>query len=617
MIRPSGKTIISFIRYLVLILLATSGADFLMAAGKILADSTGQDSIVQKRAPENQSVSDDIYKMIYRSIFIDSTRQRNQIQEGEFVEAHEVYLPFTGKTIRNIYYKKVPIFGGSVYDTLAMPSTALTRTAESIHINTRDHIITNNLLFSAGDTINAYQIADNARILRDLNFVYDANILIIPADHSDQLVDLMIITQDKFSIGIGGSVYDTDRFKANLYDRNLFGMGWELNNIVYYNARQSPVWGYDGKFYVSNINSTFISGLLNYKNTFETEGLQFALSRPFLTPQIKYGGGIDLNQMHVFSDLNNTRLENHSVFRQDYWLGRSFPLPDPTTRKNLTLSVRYINEKFGTRPDISPDSNHVFHNNDIFLAAFFLSRVYYFKSQMILGFGHTEDVPYGYSFSVTGGMGKTEFEKRWYGGINLQAATFTDDFGYFLGSVNAGSYYDGRRFENGVIRFDGFYFSNLLELGAGFDLRQFFKGNYTVGIQRLDDDQLNMDEDNKLREFVSDKYAGSQRLSFGFETVAFSPWNWFGFRYALVGFADFGWIGSNHRVPDMTRLSSVFGFKFRLRNESLVLSTFEVGFAFYPNSPDGSGHFGWRFSTSEPILIRRLESKKPQIVPYE
>ena len=308
---------------------------------------------------------------------------------------------------------------------------------------------------------------------------------------------------------------------------------------------------------------------------------------------------------------------SHAVDVQDYWLGHSFPLPDPEHRKNITLSVRFIDRKFKDRPVVKPDSNYVFHNDALFLTALYLSEVNYFRSRMILGFGHTEDVPYGYSINLTGGYANSEFEDRWYGGIRLQAASFWDDLGYLMGSFSAGSFYDGRRFENGIIRLDVFSFSDLIDMGADYQLRQFLKLNHTIGITRLDDDQLKMDQTNYLTEYVSDQYFGTQRLSFGFESVIFSPWNWFGFRYALVGFADFAWIGSNHKIPDVTRLSSVFGFSFRLRNESLVLSTFQIGFAFYPHSPEGSGHFNWRFSTSEPKIFRPLGNKKPQLIPYE
>lgn len=563
------------------------------------------------------TITDDIYRVIYNSIFVDTTLHRSLELGEHFVEAHEPYLPFSGKTIRNIYIKQVPIFGSSVYDTAAVKQTLLTRSAESVHIHTQERVIENNLLFATGDTIDAFRIADNARLLRSLNFINDANILIIPLEDSKELVDVLIISQDVFSLGVSGSVSSRDNFRINLFDRNLFGLGWEVNNIFHHNGLQSPAWGYDGRFSISNINRSFISAYFNYINTFDIEGIQLGATKPFLTPETEYGGGIEISNSRVFINQENIRSLNHSVTVQDYWLGHSFPLPDPEHRRNITFSARVIDRSFTVRPAIKPDSNHVFHDETLLLTALFLSEVNYFKSRMILGFGHTEDVPYGYNFNLTGGYAESEFENRWYGGIRLQAASFWDDVGYLLGGLSAGSFYDGRRFENGIIRLDLYSFTDLIDLGADYHLRQFFKLNHTIGITRLDDDQLNMDPGSYLREFVSDQYYGTQRLSFGVESVVFSPWNWFGFRYAIVGFADFGWIGSNHRTPDITRLSSVFGFSFRLRNESLVLSTFQIGFAFYPHSPDGNDHFNWRFTTSEPKIFRRLGSKKPQLIPYE
>ena len=98
--------------------------------------------------------------------------------------------------------------------------------------------------------------------------------------------------------------------------------------------------------------------------------------------------------------------------------------------------------------------------------------------------------------------------------------------------------------------------------------------------------------------------------------IIFSPWNWFGFRFAIEGFVDIGWIGSNNRPPDIKKINSAVGFIFRLRNENLVISTFQIGFAFFPNAIAGTKRFNWAFSTSHPRLFGQLEGRKPTIIPF-
>jgi hypothetical protein len=571
---------------------------------------------IQEKDSAQSSVSGDLYKMLYNSIFIDTTRRRDLSQRNEFEESQREFLRFSGKRINKIFRRRVDIFGGSIHDTLLVSGSSLTRAADNFHIDTRDQVIFNNMLVAPGDTVNPYQLADNERIIRALPFIRDAKIIVIPVKDNDELVSLVVITKDVFSLGIDGSVYGPGHFKVNVYERNLFGQGWELDNGIHYNSVKSPKLGYDGRFYISNINGSFISGLFNYKNLFELEATRLSLSRIFLTPQTKYAGGIDLIHSRSFLDINNQREQLYSTVSQDYWVGRAFQLRDDSPRKNLTLSIRFYDQNFGARPQVKSDSNFAYHDNHLILAGIYFTRILHFESSLIRGFGHIEDIPYGYSISLTGGFGNTEFKRRVYTGMRLQGATFSDSFGYILGSLGAGSFFDGDRLEDGVVKLDWLYFTHLLNIGREYKLRQFISGNYTVGIRRLNNDQLDLLEERGIPIFESDQLKGVQRFQLSLETVTFSPWDWFGFRYAFEVFADFGWIGSNQKMLELDQINSAFGFIFRLRNEFLVFDTFEIGFAFFPNAPQGSKNFNWGFSTSQPQLFRGLQGRKPTIVQF-
>jgi hypothetical protein len=562
------------------------------------------------------SVSDDIYDMIYKSIFVDTTRRRDLTLVDDFRESEDIFMPFSGKRIGKIYRKNVQIFGGSVHDTTEIPTTGLSSFANKIHINTRDVVIEQNLIFESGDTLNPFELADNERIIRNLPFIHDAKIIPLPREDDENVVDLLIITQDIFSLGVGGSVYGTNRFKVNLFERNLAGMGWEFDNEFHFDAIKSPEFGYDGKFIISNISGTFISGLINYAKLYDIERVRLSLNRGFLTPATKYAGGIDLSFTTLYTELDNYRKIDNKLFNQDYWAGRAFRLRDESQRKNLTLSMRFISNKFRFRPQVSADSNFTYHNFNFVLGGIYFTRVLHFESSHIRGFGYTEDVPYGYNVSMVAGVGSTEFENRIYNGFRVGLATFSDYSGYLLGVLNFGSFYDGDRMEDGVIDLSGLYFTPLLNLGADYKLRQFISGSYTIGIRRLNDDQLDLEQDRGVPLFNTDKLRGAQRATLSLQSIVFSPWNLFGFRFAIEGFVDLGWIGSNYRPPNVKKINTALGFIFRLRNENLVMSTFQIGFAFFPNAIEGTKRFNWAFSTSEPRLFGALQGRKPTVIQF-
>jgi hypothetical protein len=587
----------------------------------IIYDESGarEDSLAHelgKADSSDSSISGDIYDMIYKSIFVDSARHRDLSLVDKFTKSEEMYIPFNGKRIGKIYRKNVQIFGGSIHDTTEIPTTGLSNLANKLHVNTRDLVIQQNLIIEPGDTINPFKLADNERIIRKLPFIYDVKIVPILNKDDEDLVDLLIITQDVFSIGVGGSVYASDRFKLNIFERNLAGMGWEFDNEFYFNAVKSPEFGYDGKFFISNIAGTFISSLVNYAKLYDVEKYLLSLNRGFLTPETKYAGGLDLRYTTNYTDSNNVRDLNNKVMTQDYWFGRAFQLGDVSQRKNLTLSVRFLGNNFKFRPPVQPDSNFIYHNSEFALASIYLTKILHFQSRHIRGFGYTEDVPYGYNISFTMGYGRTEFEERIYNGLRLRGATFSDEIGYLSGILGFGSYYDGRQIEDGVIDLSSLYFTPLLDFGADYKFRQFISGYYTIGIRRLKDDQLDLEQNRGVPLFNSDKLRGTQRASLSLQSVIFFPWNWIGFRFALEGFIDVGWIGSNYKPPQINNINSAVGFIFRLRNDNLVMSTFQIGFVFYPKALAGTNRFNWAFSTAEPRLFGQLEDRKPGIIPY-
>ncbi len=128
------------------------------------------------------------------------------------------------------------------------------------------------------------------------------------------------------------------------------------------------------------------------------------------------------------------------------------------------------------------------------------------------------------------------------------------------------------------------YFSNLVYIGT-YKVRNFVKANYTRGFDRYLDEHLFFNPDGVLSGFRNDSIGGTQRLTINLESVLFSPRNYYGFRFAFFAFANAVCLfGTNQILKNGDFLSSI-GLGIRLRNDNLLLNTFEIRLGFYPNLP--------------------------------
>ena len=99
---------------------------------------------------EESSLRDDLLDILYGAIFRDSSRTDYR-DISNLTESEEKFLPHKGQIIANIYISKVPVFGGSVDDTVKFTITAIDNFGNSLHVNTKDWVIKNNLIFYQKD----------------------------------------------------------------------------------------------------------------------------------------------------------------------------------------------------------------------------------------------------------------------------------------------------------------------------------------------------------------------------------------------------------------------------------------------------------------------------------
>ena len=232
-----------------------------------------------------------ISQKIHEAIFAPSPAP--QADSAEFIKSENIFLPYEGRVIANIRLKKIEVLAGSVDDTLKAVESGFSRVLNSLSIPTKDHVIFNNLTFKVGERLSPSKMADSERLLRDLPFLEDARILVSPRDDSSQAVDAVIITKDRFPVGADLSVKQVNAFHAGVYDRNLIGYGTELRYTYFFDDDGNPRDRHEINYITTNIRGSFISGRLDYRQDVKTENLIISFDKKFLTPETKYGGGLD------------------------------------------------------------------------------------------------------------------------------------------------------------------------------------------------------------------------------------------------------------------------------------------------------------------------------------
>ena len=375
---------------------------------------------LKSRSYQNK-VSRELYGLLFRNKATTVSDSTNVIKSAR------VFRPFEGNRINRIIFVNVDILEGSVYDTTLVAETGLGRFLNRTHITTKDQVIIHNLLFDIGDLVDPYILADNERILRVLPFIDDALIEIIPDLNNEDQVDVIVITQDLMAWGIDGSISSLSDWRLALYNQNFLGRGSELYMGYQHRGDQTPQDGYLVRLRQPNLWGSFIRGEIKYQNDFKENSVIVDLRRDFVTPEIKYAGGLIFGDQQGYVDgrvANDTlnKQEAQVEFRKgfyDFWIGRSFQVNRKNERQNFVISARVLNEDYSDRPPTDENMNLKFQDKLAVFGNLAYTQRNFLKSNYIFNFGRTEDIPVGYAFTLDYGYEFGEFVNRPYlGGRN-------------------------------------------------------------------------------------------------------------------------------------------------------------------------------------------------------
>lgn len=597
----------------------------LLLTNALQVNKNQKDSVIytkiKKRFSKNKWLNE-LYHLVFQDIY-----NTNAVgQEVTSVEENPFQM-YEGRVIRNIYIKRLRVFGESVIDTVR-EATSSEKFFSSLHTNTKEWVIRKSfLMFQSGDILDADRLKDNERLMRNSNILHDARILVIPDELFPNLVDLLVVTQDIWSlipdVGMGG----LSKYDVSINQVNFLGLGHSWRNTFFMNFLQKPAIEYATTYTVPYIGRSFVTGQLDMLLRRQNTHYGFKLFRPFLTPEMKMAGGFelryDLNRQTTTRGYDATTLRQDSTFlffpvAQNYvdvWLARSYKLPFLTpenqSRTRLVVGARFSNTIYTQRPKVSADTNQLFRNHTDYLLGVGFSNRRYKRDVLIYGFGITEDVPYGYLATFVTGVEHSDIlGNRAYVGFKGAWGRYLPHNGYLYALVNAGGYSNGTT----GLSIESNYFSKLSTFRKS-QLRHFLTFKYAFGNNRYTGEFLNINGENGMLGISSDKLWGTKKLTWGYQAVLFSRVNLVGFRMAPFFQIDFAYVAPRFQQLIQNAPFTGIGLGIRLRNENLTFNTFQLKFTYYPNLPDIQT-LNAAFSDTYNLRLRDFDIAAPEIVPF-
>lgn len=523
------------------------------------------------------------------------------------------FLRYSGKKIRKIEIIRLNAFGTNINSPLYYDPNNIEALLNKTHIKTNEFIIRKSLLFSEGDTISPLIFSDNERLLRKLPFIDDVRIIILAI--SDKDADIVVITKDLYSLGGNYNYKGINRGVVSLFEKNVLGMGHELDLEVPYDARATNSMGFGITYSINNISRTFLNLDLNFYNALEDTHYGFRISRDLISATTKYAGGISVLRMSASEDLDSLLVPQPLKYNlQNYWFMRSFLINKESVSRAI-FGIRYINNNVSERPFILPFSFHELQKYRIFLGSASLSIQKYYITNLIYNYGRTEDIPYGGLIRMTAGKEINEFKDRTYIGVDAALGKSSRELGYFYLSSGLGAFFNKGKSEQGILKLGLNYFSNLL-IFRNYLIRNFMSIDYTRGFSRYTDEHLYYRRENGLSGFRNDSVNGTQRVTVSLESVIFSPANFYGFRFSFFAFADASFLAeTNQLIKNGSSLSGI-GLGMRIRNNNLVVNTFQLRIGFFPNLPAYSRVNYLILSGEQLLRPNTFDPGPPSIIPY-
>jgi hypothetical protein len=545
------------------------------------------------------------------------------------VKSEDAYMKYQGKIIRRIVLERIG-FDKMVVDTTRNLQSSIAKTANNLHTNSRESVIRHNLFVREGKALNPYRLADNERLLRNLDFIMDARIFIKPISENSDSVDLLVVTRDVFSLSGAFVPNIPTKYQFSVQDINFAGLGQHVQFGQMFDLNRNPHYGYEGFYQIINFKGSFVDAAIGYTNlnsgtsvgNENENSFYFKLTRALYQPFARLAGGIELSD----NTSKNVYKKPDSIFAQyryriqDYWLGYSFgykKLPNDLreNRKRKFIALRGFEQNFlnSTHTELTEPDRFAYRSKASVLSQLTFFRQDFYKTQYVLGFGRTEDIPYGYRISFTTGFEKELSNIRPYFGSELLYNNVRTSGTILTYNVKLASYVNNKNPEDQYLALDFTRYSKTYKIGRMIVRHQSLFG-YAAVINQAVKRGINIRDVNGILGFMPDSLVGFQRARISQETTVFMPWKVLGFRIAPVGRIDLALIKLGKSLFASQNFFSGFSIGMRARNENLIFNTIEARLFYYPKTVERVDHFRFNITTNFRIRYPTNLVNKPATV---
>jgi hypothetical protein len=537
------------------------------------------------------------------------------------------FQAYEGKIIRHIYIKGYG-FEQVFTDTTKRLQYNGTKLLNHLHRKTRDWVIRNSLFIKENTVLNPFKLADNERLIRSLEYVQDARILVNYLDDNPDSVDLVVVVKDLFSIGGAVGSVTQNSLRGNVSDANAFGVGQKIQLGSYIEQKRDPHFGYQFLYSKSNISSTFVNATVSYSQvtsdltdgTPDEQGWLVRLDRPLYAPYAHLAGNITAGEgetFNVYAKPDTFFFKYHYRLR-DAWVGWNLGtkrfIANTSVRDRKFLGIRYFNTHFYQTPEqIGNNFNFRFNDRQAVLAQFTFFRQDFYKTNYIYGFGTTEDVPEGYNVAVTSGWYKQLFLERPYAGVDANRYVVSKGGEFVQYFLRSGAFLRHNQVEDASVLIGSSYYSPLFVF-KHLKIRQYINFSYSRQWNRLGIDPLTIDNVFGLRYFSGDSTFGYQRITLHSETTFFINFKLLGFKFAPFAFGDLSLLTPEGQDFSKSALYHGIGAGMRTRNENLVFGTIELRAAYFPRKALGNESFKIMLTTGIQFRYNNTYVKAPDII---
>ena len=521
------------------------------------------------------------------------------------IKSEMPFLPYEGKIIRKIVINRIG-FERAIPDTSHWIKSTAAQVGNRLHNDTKTWVIRNNLFIREGKPLNPYRLADNERYLRDLEFILDSRIFVLPLSEDSDSVDLLVMTRDVFSLGAIVVPRSSNEYQFRIQEANLGGMGQKLRVTGVYDYERTPKAGYEFLYQKTNLFGSFINASMAYTeiNTGRSVGEEneygylFRLDRPLYNPFARWTGALELSRNW---STNNFR-EEESVFARyqydikDVWAGYSFGLkklqdkPAHGENRNRTfVALRAFDQEFSKMPEAARSSNDsiIYTDRSDVLGQLSFFKQNFYKTRYVLGFGRTEDIPYGYRMSFTGGWEKERGMQRAYTGAEVMMSTVNAKGAFYTYRLKLGNYLSEDLIQDALAKISVSRYSQRYEIEKS-KVRHFAEIEFASQLNPTLKRGLDINDVNGIRGFKPDSLLGSKRLRLRNEVVVFTSWKVLGFHLAPVANIDLAYLGKEYQqLMKKENFYSGFAAALRARNENLIFNTVEAKVYYYPKTVVG------------------------------